>query len=73
MVYTEAVSNTNDLVSEYQQYRSAPAEEEGECDITRCSNVLPNILPPCSGARLSCIGTPANEWTELNLLKLKAT
>jgi tubulin beta len=28
--FTEAESNMNDLVSEYQQYQDATAEEEGE-------------------------------------------
>ena len=28
----QAESNMNDLVSEYQQYQDATAEEEGECD-----------------------------------------
>merc|ERR1719395_136000 len=32
MEFTEAESNMNDLVSEYQQYQDATAEEEGECD-----------------------------------------
>ena len=32
MEFTEAGSNVNDLVSEYQQYRGASAEEEGEFD-----------------------------------------
>jgi tubulin beta len=30
--FTEAESNMNDLVSEYQQYQDATAEEEGECE-----------------------------------------
>jgi len=30
MNLTEAESNMNDLVSEYQQYQDATAEEEGE-------------------------------------------
>jgi len=30
--FTEAESNMNDLVSEYQQYQDATAEEEGEFD-----------------------------------------
>ena len=29
MEFTEAESNMNDLVSEYQQYQEATAEEEG--------------------------------------------
>merc|ERR1719271_2414251 len=32
MEMTEAESNMNDLVSEYQQYQDATAEEEGEFD-----------------------------------------
>merc|ERR1712217_33439 len=32
MEFTEAESNMNDLVSEYQQYQEATAEEEGEYD-----------------------------------------
>jgi len=30
MEFTEAESNMNDLVSEYQQYQEASAEDEGE-------------------------------------------
>lgn len=32
MEFTEAESNMNDLVAEYQQYQDATAEEEGEAD-----------------------------------------
>lgn len=32
MEFTEAESNMNDLVSEYQQYQDATAEDEGELD-----------------------------------------
>lgn len=32
MEFTEAESNMNDLVSEYQQYQEASIEEEGEFD-----------------------------------------
>ena len=32
MEFTEAESNMNDLVSEYQQYQDATAEEENEAD-----------------------------------------
>merc|ERR1711871_1585868 len=32
MEFTEAESNMSDLVSEYQQYQDATAEEEGEFD-----------------------------------------
>merc|ERR1712100_872054 len=29
----------------------------------KCSSASQNILPPCSGARPSCIGTPVKGWT----------
>ena len=32
MEFTEAESNMNDLVSEYQQYQDASADDEGEFD-----------------------------------------
>jgi hypothetical protein len=32
MEFTEAESNMNDLVSEYQQYQDATADDEGEFD-----------------------------------------
>ena len=32
MEFTEAESNMNDLVSEYQQYQEATADDEGEFD-----------------------------------------
>ena len=32
--FTEAESNMNDLVSEYQQYQDATAEEEGRLCVT---------------------------------------
>jgi len=32
MEFTEAESNMNDLVSEYQQYQEATADEEGDFD-----------------------------------------
>ena len=32
MEFTEAESNMNDLVSEYQQYQDATAEDEGDYD-----------------------------------------
>ena len=35
MEFTEAESNMNDLVSEYQQYQDATADEEGEFDEVR--------------------------------------
>ena len=31
-IFSKAESNMNDLVSEYQQYQDATAEEEGEFD-----------------------------------------
>ena len=36
MEFTEAESNMNDLVSEYQQYQDTTAEEEGEFDDEEC-------------------------------------
>jgi tubulin beta len=33
MEFTEAESNMNDLVSEYQQYQDATAEEQGELEV----------------------------------------
>ena len=33
MEFTEAESNMNDLVSEYQQYQDATADEEGEFEL----------------------------------------
>ena len=32
MEFTEAESNMNDLISEYQQYQDATADDEGEFD-----------------------------------------
>jgi tubulin beta len=32
MEFTEAESNMNDLVTEYQQYQDATADEEEECE-----------------------------------------
>lgn len=43
MEFTEAESNMNDLVSEYQQYQDASAEEEGEFDVR-----LPYALLLCA-------------------------
>ena len=37
MEFTEAESNMNDLVSEYQQYQDATAEEEGELTMRKAS------------------------------------
>jgi len=34
MEFTEAESNMNDLVSEYQQYQDATAEDEGDFEAT---------------------------------------
>merc|ERR1712232_1232534 len=39
MEFTEAESNMNDLVSEYQQYQDATAEEEGESTKRRASTI----------------------------------
>ena len=44
--FTEAESNMNDLVSEYQQYQDATAEEEGEFDEDRQQTKRPYPYPP---------------------------
>jgi hypothetical protein len=44
MEFTEAESNMNDLVSEYQQYQDATVEEEGEFDEEA------EYCPDCSGS-----------------------
>lgn len=44
MEFTEAESNMNDLVSEYQQYQDASAEEEGEFDVRILSFPLSALL-----------------------------
>ena len=54
MEFTEAESNMNDLVSEYQQYQDATAEDEEEMDeeemewsfLSHCSLSL-SILTRC--------------------------
>jgi hypothetical protein len=38
MEFTEAESNMNDLVSEYQQYQDATAEEEAEFEVRRLNS-----------------------------------
>ena len=40
MEFTEAESNMNDLVSEYQQYQDATVEEEGACVPRVCCMTL---------------------------------
>ena len=54
MEFTEAESNMNDLVSEYQQYQDATAEEEGEFDeeegeyvrsLEEISNIWDYLIP----------------------------
>ena len=49
MEFTEAESNMNDLVSEYQQYQDAAVEEEGE---------WVRALPPTLSPILLCLGVP---------------
>merc|ERR1712046_193771 len=41
--------------------------------IQECLNGLQSTLPPCSGARLSCIGTLARAWTKWSSRRPKAT
>ena len=50
MEFTEAESNMNDLVSEYQQYQDASAEEE----VRDCHHVLCVKLVDCSTSCLTC-------------------
>lgn len=38
MEFTEAESNMNDLISEYQQYQEATADEYAEFDESRLKN-----------------------------------
>merc|ERR1712118_387078 len=45
MEFTEAESNMNDLVSEYQQYQDATAEEEGEFDEEEGESTWSRRLP----------------------------
>ena len=40
MEFTEAESNMNDLVSEYQQYQDAVADEEGAVPAVACISML---------------------------------
>jgi len=48
MEFTEAESNMNDLVSEYQQYQDATAEEEGEFEEEEGENWSPLFLKRAS-------------------------
>merc|ERR1712113_702760 len=43
MEFTEAESNMNDLVSEYQQYQDATAEDEEEMDKKRWSDRISSL------------------------------
>ena len=51
MEFTEAESNMNDLVSEYQQYQDATAEEEGEFEEEERRGVLSASPPTFRRAR----------------------
>jgi tubulin beta len=46
MEFTEAESNMNDLVSEYQQYQDATVEEEGEFDEEAMGRAI-TVAKPC--------------------------
>ncbi len=53
MEFTEAESNMNDLVSEYQQYQDAVADEEGTSSCLCIPHptthpVMPVLVPACS-------------------------
>merc|ERR1711975_17084 len=57
MEFTEAESNMNDLVSEYQQYQDASAEEEGEFEEEGGAAQLATLVPhDLDGPPVSCIG-----------------
>merc|ERR1719508_479067 len=58
MEFTEAESNMNDLVSEYQPRSSATPRPS-----RNCSRGSPSSSPPCSGGRLSFTGTQGRAWT----------
>ncbi|GMP34116.1 hypothetical protein CsSME_00007129 [Camellia sinensis var. sinensis] len=56
MEFTEAESNMNDLVSEYQQYQDATADEEGEYeDEEERGRHCCSALYPCSWGNSSSI------------------
>merc|ERR1719247_2346013 len=60
MEFTEAESNMNDLVSEYQQYQDATAEEEGEFDRRKVSTTWSRRRPNSpSRSRLDSSSVPA--------------
>merc|ERR1711881_556361 len=44
MEFTEAESNMNDLVSEYQQYQDATAEDEGDFDVSEIIHIFFHFL-----------------------------
>ena len=58
MEFTEAESNMNDLVSEYQQYQDAVAEDEGDYEEeeelvrTNCTRISLLITCPLGPQRL---------------------
>merc|ERR1719272_753849 len=51
MEFTEAESNMNDLVSEYQQYQDASAEEEGEYEARSVARAVRLICDFVQGHR----------------------
>ena len=66
MEFTEAESNMNDLVSEYQQYQDATADEEGEFDEVRVleSLVFKSFILPLTLLVLLIIRTWTNRFDE---------
>ena len=57
MEFTEAESNMNDLVSEYQQYQDAIADDEGDYEEEELVRL--SWLPHCETSLISGIGTAA--------------
>merc|ERR1712146_513385 len=63
MEFTEAESNMNDLVSEYQQYQDATAEEQGMlysfraalCRFANSATYRPPRYMLCTYVRASCL------------------
>ena len=56
MEFTEAESNMNDLVSEYQQYQDASAEEEGLLQVEADNVAAIKIYEKCGFATISAPG-----------------
>eukprot|EP00413_Alexandrium_margalefii_P016264 CAMPEP_0204533986 /NCGR_PEP_ID=MMETSP0661-20131031/12615_1 /ASSEMBLY_ACC=CAM_ASM_000606 /TAXON_ID=109239 /ORGANISM="Alexandrium margalefi, Strain AMGDE01CS-322" /LENGTH=189 /DNA_ID=CAMNT_0051540411 /DNA_START=1 /DNA_END=568 /DNA_ORIENTATION=+ len=72
MEFTEAESNMNDLVSEYQQYQDATAEEEGEFDEEEGEYDMQHDAATHSAAgRLGGQRAAPNSWVPPGLMRQK--